>query len=149
MLNCIENFYDEIIKIEAIPMREASFAHPFALPLMSMAQADVTIGDAAKIMEVLHEDGTAKAEAKFSDGVSGRYATVTVSFTQEQHTTAAFTQMSSLSRKAHHLRLTTLDGKVMFVRTLQDSYKFIADQQDGKYQCVFTIQNVNGIQDFV
>lgn len=143
-MNCSENYYELIGRIEAYPDDAVTFGRPFNLEKKS-DPTDFSVSEDRKIsIEMKPKSGSLKESAE--TGVAGDYYEVTVSWELERVTRETYAQLDSLKNNTNHLIVRTFGDGEMFVRAVSYGYEFQYEEGDGVISCTLTIRNVTGAQ---
>lgn len=143
-MNCSENYYELIGRIEAYPDDAVTFSRPFNLEKKSDKPDFTVSGDRKISIEMKPKSGSLKESAETS--VAGDSYEVTVSWEVERVTRETYAQLDSLKNKTNHLIVRTFGDGEMFVRSVSDGYEFQYEEGDGVISCTLTIRNLTGAQ---
>lgn len=146
MNDCQEFVWEYIEKLEAIPLDGMTWVKPMPIFSPMLTAKDFTITE-AKVITLLTEPGTIRAVSSVKNATNGRTYTNTISYDLLERTLNSMDQLFTLDLKAHHLRITFQNGHQALVRAGNNCYTFTHhDEDNGRIECQFIINNVSGVQ---
>lgn len=144
-MNCKERNYELILEITAYPDNAVSFTSPMQVPCKYLEDGDVTLNeDLGFNIPMARQTGKLKETEKVELG--GKSYTVSLTWDIDNPDKSTYEKLEKLQKTFNHLKVKTFGGDLLFIRAMDDGYRFTYEEDSGTIKCSLSVININGAQ---
>ena len=144
-MDCKERNFELIVEITAYPDSAVTFTDPMQVRKKFLTSEDYTL-DESQAMSIPLKAKTAKLQESEKRELMGDVYTVNLTWEVDKLSQEGYETYENLRKSFKHLKIKTFGDNCSIVRSNEDGYQFVYEEDGGVIKASLSVMNLSGIQ---